>query len=409
MHQHGACALTSSRCTLPRGVHAGSGARLRTFGRDESRPYSLNGAVLHSRALPALDATLWDEPTTGIALYTRELHRALTQQGLDVQRWGAARSGELPRRRRNRTLWTLAELPKLLNERRPSLFHAVSNFNLPLQRGPVPFVLTLHDLVPLLLPGTVSTRFRWQFRTWLARSLRVADAVICISETTRRSVLEHFDVAADKLHTAHLGVDHVQRVPPPDETTERWLDASGLAGPFVLYAGALDARKNVTLAVDAVERLQRGGLRVPLILAGQRWFGAGPIERHLSQARARGVDVRATGYLEASVFYALMRRAAAFVFPSRYEGFGLPPLEAMSLGVPTVISNCGALPEICGDGARQVGPDDAGTLAEVLHTWLSNPAERQRYVQLAQARAARFTWEKTAAQTAAVYRRVSPA
>ncbi len=352
----------------------------------------------------AFDATLWDEPITGIGLYTHQLYRALEATGLEVQRWGARHSGEAPRGHLGRTAWTLGELPFWLQARRPKLFHAVSNFNLPLMRTRgVPYVLTVHDLVPLLLPETVSARFRWQFRLWLARSLEVAQQVICVSETTRRSIIERFDVDRRKLHVVHHGVDHVDAVAPPDATTVKWLEALGLKSPWVLYAGALDARKNVELLLRAVERLHEGGQRVTLVLAGQRWFGAGPIEREVMRVKDRGVDVRSLGYLADPVFYALMKRAGVFVFPSRYEGFGLPPLEAMRLGVPTIISTEGSLPEICGDGAWHVGPDDVEGLAQQLSRWLSKASERESWAAKAKARASRFTWSETARLTASLY------
>lgn len=352
----------------------------------------------------ALDASLWDEPITGINLYTRELYRSLVERGVEVERWGARHTGEAPRGRTSRTGWTLGHLPRWLEERKPSLFHAVSNFNLPLQRSAsVPFVLTVHDLVPLLLPDTVTTRFRWQFRLWLARSLEVAEQVICVSQTARQSLLERFEVDPAKLHVVHHGVDHVDRVAPPDETTVKWLDALGLESPWILYAGALDARKNVELLVRAVERLFDGGQRVTLVLAGQRWFGAGRVEQELKRVKERGVDVRPLGYLADPVFYALMQRAGVFVFPSRYEGFGLPPLEAMRLGVPTIISTEGSLPEVCGDGAAQVGPDDVERLASTLSTWLRSAQEREAWSAKARARAAQFAWARSAEETRRVY------
>ena len=354
----------------------------------------------------ALDATLMDEPTTGIGLYTHELSRALASR-LPIERWGAPRSGDLPRRRKARTEWTLGHLPRLLAERRPALWHALSNFNLPLVRVPgVPFVLTVHDLVPLVLPETVSTAFRWQFRLWLARSLKVAEHVICVSEVTRASLLEHFEVSEERLSVIAHGVEHVERLARPDDTSIKWLDALGLPPRFVLYAGSLDARKNVDLVLSACERLYDGGAPVTLALAGQRWFGSRGVEKRVMALRARGLDIRLLGYLEASVFYALMRRAGVFVFPSRYEGFGLPPVEAMALGVPTIVSTAGALPEVCGDGALQVDPDDAGGLAQEIRRTLTDDEFRGALARRGLEVSSRYRWDTTARLTQAVYERV---
>jgi glycosyltransferase involved in cell wall biosynthesis len=337
----------------------------------------------------ALDASLLDEKTTGIALYAGALSRALSAQGVEIEHWA-------PPRGASSTLFTLTEVPRRLERDRPEVYHAVCNFNLPLQRPPsTRLVLTVHDLIPLLLPDTVSVPYRWQFRLWLARSLRVADRVVCVSETTRSALLERYDVEPERVHVVYHGVDHVDRVPPADATSLRWLDALGLKR-FVLYAGALDARKNVELALEACVRA-----KATLVLAGQRWFGAGSVEGRIAELREQGHDVRPLGYLEAPVFYALMRRASVFVFPSRYEGFGLPPLEAMRLGVPTIVSTGGAMPEICGGGAEYVAPDDAQGLADAVVRALHDGralAERGR------ARAAKFTWEKCAKQTLEVYR-----
>jgi glycosyltransferase involved in cell wall biosynthesis len=296
-------------------------------------------------------------------------------------------------------------LPLLLAERRPRLFHALANFNLPLTRVPgVPTVLTVHDLVPLLLPDTVSRAFRWQFLAWLSRSVAVADRVICVSDVTRRALLERFDTL-DPAHvtTIHHGVDHVDRLAEPDATTLKWLDALGLPKRWVLYAGALDARKNVELLLHACERLYDGGNPVTLVLAGQRWFGAGAIESHVLALKRKGLDLRPLGYLEASVFYSLMRRAPVFVFPSRYEGFGLPPLEAMALGVPTVVSSAGSLPEVCGDGALTFEADDAAELARSLDRVLSDEPFARDLAAKGLARSKGYRWATTAAATARVY------
>ncbi|WP_224243665.1 glycosyltransferase family 4 protein [Hyalangium gracile] len=351
----------------------------------------------------AFDATLWDEPTTGIGLYTRCLASALEGEGVSLERFGARVSGEHPRGRMGRTGYALARLPGDLRGSRARLFHALGNFNLPLTRTPgKAYVLTVHDLIPLTMRKTVSTAFRWQFRLWLARSLMLADRVICVSAHTRDELLARFPEAAGRTEVVHNGVDHVD-AEHLDLTGEAFVRALALPRDFVLYAGSLDVRKNVGLVLDALERLRARGRSASLVLAGQSWFGSGAVEMRVGRMRAEGFDIRPLGYQSAPVFYELMRRAALFVFPSRGEGFGLPPLEAMRLGTATIVSNAGSLPEVCGAAAPAVDPDDAEGLAEVVDRLLRSPEERRSWAEKGRRQAAAFTWKRAAEQTLAVY------
>lgn len=347
----------------------------------------------------ALDATLDDAPTTGIGLYGRELGGALEALGHRVERMGAERSGEAPRGALSRSVWTLAVLPRLL-ESRP-LFHALGNFNLPLRPPPgCRCVLTVHDLIPLTHPETVSRAFRWQFRLWLSRALEVTAHVICPSAHTERELLAHFPQAQGRTSVVHHGIDHVLREEEADAARVA-LDAMALPERPVVYAGSLDVRKNVALVLDALELL---GPTVPLVLVGQRWFGSGPVERRLEDLQRRGFDVHAVGHQSSGVYRELLRRAGAFAFPSLAEGFGLPPLEAMALGVPVVISDAGALPEVCGDAAIQVSPHDATALAAALSS-LRGEGDAARTERIARGMkwSSRFTWRRAAECTARVY------
>jgi glycosyltransferase involved in cell wall biosynthesis len=351
----------------------------------------------------AFDASLWDEPTTGIGLYTRCLASALEGLGVRLELFGARTSGEHPRGHTGRTGYALAQLPLDLKDSQARLFHALGNFNLPLTRVPgKAYVLTVHDLIPLTMRETVSAAFRWQFRLWLARSMAVADRVICVSSHTRDELLARFPEAEARTVVVHNGVDHVdaERLDPTGEDFVRTL---ALPQDYVLYAGSLDVRKNVGLVLDALERLRARGRTVQLVLAGQSWFGSGPVETRVGRMRAEGFDIRPLGYQSAPVFYELMRRAALFVFPSRGEGFGLPPLEAMRLGTATIVSNAGSLGEVCGDAAPAVKPDDAEGLAELMDRLLRSPEERRSWTERGRRRAADFTWKHAAERTLAAY------
>ncbi|WP_239469932.1 glycosyltransferase family 4 protein [Archangium violaceum] len=351
----------------------------------------------------AFDASLWDEPITGIGLYTHCLADALEARGVRLQRLGARVSGEDPRGRMGRTAYVLGRLPRALRETEARLYHALGNFNLPLVRTPgKPYVLTVHDLIPLSMPETVSRAYHWQFRLWLARSVQVADRILCVSACTRDDLLARHPEVSDKVTVTYNGVDHVDRH-VPDATAEAYLRTLSLPSRFVLYAGSLDVRKNVGLVLDALERLKARGRQAALVLVGQSWFGSGSVESRVARMRSEGHDIRPLGYQSEQVFYELMRRATVFVFPSRYEGFGLPPLEAMRLGTPAIVSTTGATPEVCGEGAPAVRPDDAEGLAEAMDRLLQSDAERRRWAEAGRKQAARFTWARCADETLAAY------
>src|SRR6185295_10333360 len=362
------------------------------------------------RAVPeplsvALDALLWDEPTTGIGLYTRCLARALERLGVAVRPLGARSSGADPRGQMGKSAYVLARLPGALARAPEPLYHAVGNFNLPLRRPPGKrLVLTVHDLIPEIFPEMTSRAYRWQFRLWLTRSLKLADRISCDSERTRRDLLERHEVPEERVVAVHLGADHVDEVARPDAVGMQYVEALGLPERFVIYAGSLDARKNVGAVLEAFDRLWREGEKITLVLVGQRWFGSGPVERQIARLREGGMDLRPLGYQPPELFYELIRRAALLVFPSRYEGFGLPPLEAMRLGVPAVVSNAGSLPEVCGDAAVQVGPDDDGALAAAVARLMRSEGERAALAEAGRRRAAGFTWERCARRTIELYR-----
>jgi glycosyltransferase involved in cell wall biosynthesis len=303
------------------------------------------------------------------------------------------------------TPYFVGRLPQILSQLEEPIFHGLGNCTLPLTRIPgKSLVLTVHDIIPELLPETVSTAYRWQSRLWLSRSLHVADRIICDSRRTRDDLLAHFEVDSGKLTVVHLGVDHVDAAPPLDPSSVAYLDALSLPQRYGLYAGSLDVRKNVACILDALERLKHWGQPLAFLIIGQPWYGSGALQRRVEQLRATGCEIRMIGFQPPSILYELMRRSSVFVFPSRYEGFGLPPLEAMYLGVPTIISNAGALPEICGDSAMQTRPDDSEDLAHLIQRVMRASPDLLARAEAGRKWASRFTWQSTGRATIEVYR-----
>jgi glycosyltransferase involved in cell wall biosynthesis len=300
-------------------------------------------------------------------------------------------------------------LPRLLPLRAATgavaLFHA-TNYVTPRAAG-VPLVVTVHDLTLLRHPelGTPALR-RLVGRT--ARSVREATRVIADSEATRRDVVELLGAPPDRVRVVPLGCD--PRFRPGDMAAARRAVAAelGIDAPFVLHVGTIEPRKNLPALLSAFARARRTrGLRQLLVLAGAPGWGVEPVRARIAAEGLADV-VRLTGPVSDAQLLQLYRAADLFAFPSLYEGFGLPVVEALACGTPVVTANAAALPEVAGDAALLVDPRDEGALADALDRGVNDPELRARLRTAGPARAAQFTWERCAAATLAVYEESAP-
>lgn len=288
-------------------------------------------------------------------------------------------------------------LSAALRRIKPDLTHCL-HFPTPLPAAH-PLVVTLHDLTPLVLPEVMpSAMKRAVYRTFNARATSVADAVLVPSRYTADDVERLFPRALGKVRITPEAADdfsagEVGAIPTG-------LLAEG--GRYVLSMGNTKPNKDLPTLFSAFAKLAASDSDVVLLLAG-----AGDdayLDASVDAAcRAR---VRFTGRVDDAELRALYAGAAAFAFPSRYEGFGLPPLEAMSFGAPVVVARAASLPEVAGDAALLFEPGDASALASALERVLGDAATRERLVAAGRERAAEFSWARTAEQTVAVYREV---
>ena len=271
------------------------------------------------------------------------------------------------------------------------------------QRFAGPTVVTVHDLSWVRHPEThPGERVRAMDKT-MPRVVREATLLIADSESTRRDVISHYSVAPDRVRTVLLGVTD-EFMPMDSVRTRPTLERLGLEhGRYVLVVGTLEPRKNLVTAIAAYASLPAAlQERYPLAIAGMRGWGDQRLSPQAAALVAQG-RIRLVGFVSDEDLPATYAGAAVFVYPSLYEGFGLPPLEAMASGAPVIVSNRSSLPEVVGDAGIQVEALDAEALATRMRELLEDDASRTRLAQAGRERSRQFTWDRCIDQTLAVY------
>jgi glycosyltransferase involved in cell wall biosynthesis len=304
--------------------------------------------------------------------------------------------------------------PVFLRKLSPDLVH------IPLNRVPVlmvrPYVVTVHDMSSLLFEFHGSETQMKLRRYLYRRGLLRASRVIAVSETTRRDL--HNLLAIPLTH-----VHRVYEAPDPgflsaagsgdEETKQRILERYQIHYPFLLYAGNIRPHKNVPRLVEAFavvrDRLSSHPLYkdLRLIIIGDTISQYPSVRQAVIKSRAEAV-VRFLGFVPFDTLRCFYETAAAFVFVSRYEGFGLPPLEAMACGTPVVTSNVSSLPEVVGDSAVQVNPENVFEIARGIQEVLLDEELRATLIRCGREQARRFSWERTAREVLEIYREACP-
>jgi glycosyltransferase involved in cell wall biosynthesis len=251
-------------------------------------------------------------------------------------------------------------------------------------------VVTVHDLSFEAHPRDFSRRTGMKFRLIARRAVRSAERVICVSEFTRGEVIKRYGADPERTHVTPLAPALAEGTAEPPE------------GPYVVAVGDLRPRRNLVRLAAAFRTLHEQGLPHRLVLAGHDYGVAAEV-----RAAAGAAPLEITGYLPAERLDALIRGADLLAYPSLYEGFGLPVLEAMARGTPVAAANATVVPETAGDAAAWFDPHDAIDMADTMRSVLEDSARRDELVERGRRRAASFTWAATAERTAAVYRELT--
>jgi glycosyltransferase involved in cell wall biosynthesis len=361
----------------------------------------------------AIDARLAHYTAGGIARYTLSLARELARLAPDdrftllrsvKQRQGLPRAHNLT----SAPLFTPPHhhleqltLPLEVAWTRPDVVHS-PDFIPPFYRT-WPAVITVHDLGFLRFPETVTAESR-RYYGQVERAVRSAQRTIVVSESTARDLAEFVDnVPLERVRVVHNGLDNAFLAPPDPARTAQVRAHWGLDRPYVMYLGTLEPRKDLPTLLRAFTDVHQRHPDLLLALVGRRGWLDGPIFEAIERLRL-GAVVRTIHDAADADLVPLLDGATAFAYPSLYEGFGLPPLEALARGVPTVVAETSSLPEVVGGAALLHPPGDHAALATTLLRLIEDDGLRAELRVRGPARAAGFRWERSARATLEVYR-----
>ena len=275
------------------------------------------------------------------------------------------------------------------------------------------YLVTVHDLNNILYPNEDASKTMQNLRErMLRRGLRRASRVIAVSEATKRDVVQRLGIDASRISVVYSAVDNQAAAPVGEEERKRTLERYSINEPFVLYAGRIQVHKNVPRLIEAfgVAKAQLENHwkyhNLKLIVIGDD-LGAVPSVRHaVLRTRVQG-SVRFLGFVPVETLRVFYDCAEVFLFPSLYEGFGMPPLEAMAHGTPVVTSNVSSLPEAVGDAAELVGPENVFDIARGLRRVLLDEDHRNELRRKGFEQLKKFSWERTARETLRLYEKAA--
>jgi len=303
----------------------------------------------------------------------------------------------------SRLLWEQMTLPRLVRDANVALLHSL-HYTRPLSL-PCASVVTFHDMTFFLYPHLHTRSKRIFFPTAIRLSARLADALIAVSENTKKDTVRLLGVPGDKITAIPHGVGEEFRPITDAALLESIRRKYKLPQDFILNVGFVEPRKNLTLLMKSYQQLHSQGISLPLVIVG----GLGWMyEDVFRQAESLGIkeQVYFTGYVPDHDLPIIYNLARVFVYPSIYEGFGLPPLEAMACGTPLITTAVSSMPEHVGDAGILIPPQDEKALTNALQKLINDSTLQEELSSKGPERASQFTWKRTAQETIKVYQSV---
>jgi glycosyltransferase involved in cell wall biosynthesis len=302
----------------------------------------------------------------------------------------------------NYSLAEQVKIPLVLRRERVTLFHAPHYVLPPLIR--CRSVVTIHDCIHLMFPQYLPNRLAFAYaRASIGLAAKRATRVLTVSESSKRDILRFVDTQPDKIDVIYNAYDERFAIDPAEEDVVRVRERFQLQDEFVLYAGNVKPHKNLERLIEAFQIVRKRGLdHLKLVMIGDEISKYTALRRAVHRHQLHQY-VRFLGYLPEETLAVMYRLAGVFVFPSLYEGFGLPPLEAMASGTPVVTSNVSSLPEVAGDAAVLVDPYDPHAIADGIYRVLTDEQLRKDLRHRGVARAGQFSWEQSVRRVRQIY------
>lgn len=376
----------------------------------------------------AINAWFWDNPAVGSGQYLRYLLPALFEAASDIEitlvscnpiphtetvsprlKTFVAPTIFSNQRSHLAKIWfEQITFPRVCRHLQVDVAH-VPYFGSPLYPTD-PTVVTVHDLIPMVLPtyrGKLTVRM---YTALVAAAARQANFIMADSDASRQDILTRLNMPDERVQTVYLAQAPMFNQPQTADDIEAIRHKYNLPERFVLYLGGYDVRKNVSMLLRAYALLEESLRQTyPLILAGRLPQANTPFFPNvLKLAEELGLPdhLLTPGWIDEADKPALYAAASLFVYPSRYEGFGLPVLEGMACGTPVITTHAASLPELAGEAAYLVQPDDSTQLAAAMRHLCQQPDLRQQMVEQGRTQAEKFNWAETARQTLQIYRNV---
>jgi glycosyltransferase involved in cell wall biosynthesis len=265
-------------------------------------------------------------------------------------------------------------------------------------------IITVHDIIPFYFPETFTKVTEYRYKLLLQRAINSSDRIITVSENTKNDLINKFKIPEDKIRVIPLAANENFRKLDENETS-KIKSKYNINFPFILYVGTLEPRKNIPNLLNAYYKLKKQGINHKLVIAGGKGWKYKEIFETIEKLNLQN-EVIFTGYVPDEDLPGFYNAADLFVYPSLYEGFGLPPLEAMQCGTPVITSNTSSLPEVVGAAGITVNPYDVDELANKMYEVLTNEDLRKEMSKKGLERAKLFSWKKCAEEHLKVYEEV---